>query len=160
MTVEQEVANLTSAINNLTDTVNVRKETLDAAVEDAEEAASRLTGTSETSVEIGAGEKSFVTQANRDFGPGRTLLITSDTNPTTHRMSGVVTTYDAETGALTLDVEVFQGSGSRADWTMRVSGVPGDEGPPGTNVTITVVDNDTDFDEATPAATELVVLYA
>ncbi|WP_223478756.1 hypothetical protein, partial [Oricola indica] len=36
MTVEQEVANLTSAVNSLTDTVNVKKAALDQAVTDAE----------------------------------------------------------------------------------------------------------------------------
>jgi len=44
MSVEQEVANLTAAINTLTDTVNVRKAVLDQAVDDAETLASQADG--------------------------------------------------------------------------------------------------------------------
>lgn len=94
--------------------------------------AANLTGTSTTSVAIGTGSKLFTTQAGKDFAAGRELEITSDANPTTHRMFGTVTAYSGT--SLTVDVEVFEGSGSRADWTIRVCGVRGAEGVAGVAV--------------------------
>ena len=61
MSVEQEVANLTAAINTLTDTVNVRKAVLDQAVDDAETLAGQADGSrqaAETAAQESAASKS------------------------------------------------------------------------------------------------------
>lgn len=92
-------------------------------------AASSLQGTSTSSVTIGTGSKGFTTQAGKNFATGRHLLVTSDANPTTHLMAGRVTAYSGT--SLTVDVEVTAGSGSRSDWTIRVDGERGQEGPQG-----------------------------
>lgn len=99
-----------------------------AAAESAAQAA-RLAGTSTSSVSIGTGSKSFTTQAGKAFEVGRDLIVTSDANPTTHRMAGRVTAYSGT--SLTIDVEKADGAGTRADWTIRVSGGVGNVGPAG-----------------------------
>lgn len=92
-----------------------------SAVEAANQASS-LKGTSTTSVSIGLGSKSLTTQAGKNFAVGTDLKITSDAGPLTHYLSGVVTAYNNATGALTFDVGKFGGTGSRADWSIRVAG--------------------------------------
>lgn len=88
----------------------------------------RTSGTSTTSNTVGTGSKSFTTQANKDFAVGRHLLITSNANPDTQRMSGIVTAYNSGTGALTVNVESNIGSATRTDWTIRIDGERGPQG--------------------------------
>lgn len=94
-----------------------------------------LQGTSTTSNSIGTGSKSFTTDQHRSFYAGRYLLITSDSNPTTLRMSGIVTDYVPTTGELTVTIINSTGSGTYTDWTIRVSGDDGADGTNGTNGT-------------------------
>lgn len=96
---------------------------------DAAASAAKLQGTSTSSVTIGTGSKSFTTQSGKDFAAGRHLLITSDANPTTNYMSGRVTSYSGT--SLTVNVEVTGGAGTLADWTIRVDGERGAQGPQG-----------------------------
>jgi hypothetical protein len=94
--------------------------------------AGKLTGTSTTSVSIGTGAKSFTTQAGKSFDVGTFVEAVSAANPTTHYMSGQVTAYDSGTGALTVNVTVSSGSGSRSDWTIYGrTGSPGVTGATG-----------------------------
>lgn len=120
---------------NAAELAETNAETAEAAAEAAEAAAEaaaistveNLTGTSTTAITIGTGSKGpFTTQADKNFAVGRHLLFTSNANPTTHRMSGIVTAYSGT--SLTVDVETFAGSGSRSDWTIRVDGEQGPEG--------------------------------
>lgn len=97
----------------------------------AEAAADALQGTSTTSNSIATGSKSFTTQAAKNFGVGRALLITSDASPAARRMAGVVTAYDSGTGALTVLVDSITGSGTYTDWSIRVTGNTGETGAPG-----------------------------
>lgn len=102
-----------------------------AAASAAEAAAEigRRTGTSTSSVEVGTGGKVFTTQPGKDFGVLRHLLVTSAGSGA--RMSGIVFAYDSNTGALTIIVEAASGSGTHADWTIRIDGERGPEGPDG-----------------------------
>jgi hypothetical protein len=86
-------------------------------------AAANLSGSSTSSVAISTGSKSFATQAGKTWPAGSYLLISSDANPTTHWMVLVVTSY--VTTALQGTCVLFSGSGSRADWTIRSTGIPG-----------------------------------
>lgn len=85
-------------------------------------------GTSTTSNTVGTGSKNFTTQGGKDFAVGRHLLITSNANPDTQRMSGIVTAYNSGTGALTVNVESVIGSATRTDWTIRIDGERGAQG--------------------------------
>lgn len=78
---------------------------------------------SSTSLAIGAGSKAFTTQGDAPILPGARVRASSNANPTTHWMEGVVTTYAG--GVMALSVDVFAGSGSRADWSLNLAGARG-----------------------------------
>lgn len=89
-----------------------------------------LTGTSTTSLAIGSGTKSFVTQTGRGFVVGQYLIAASLAGPSNY-MFGQVLAYNAGTGALDVDVQVVGGSGTKADWSIAVAGARGATGAPG-----------------------------
>lgn len=99
-----------------------------AAQAAAEAAAEKLTGTSTTSLLIEVASKVFTTQTGKYFDAGSFLLITSDADPTNY-MFGQVTTYSGT--SLTVNVTVNGGSGTFADWTIRVAGTRGATGATG-----------------------------
>ncbi len=83
--------------------------------------------TSTTSISIGAGSKTFATQANKDIGLGSWVLIVSNAAPTTNYMLGQVASYDTN-GNLVVTVTYYGGIGTHADWTIRASSPPGLQG--------------------------------
>lgn len=78
---------------------------------------------SPTSLAIGAGSKAFTTQGDAPILPGARVRASSNANPSTHWMEGVVTAYAG--GVMTLSVDVFAGSDSRADWSLNLAGARG-----------------------------------
>lgn len=101
-----------------------------------ERATLSLTGTSSTSVEIGTGSKSFTTQTDRQFSLGQDLKILSTASPNNH-MVGSVTSYNATTGVLVVEVTGTSGVGTFANWTISLAGA---KGVAGTSVTDAAVD--------------------
>ncbi len=89
----------------------------------ASAAAANLSGTSTSSVTLSTGLKSFSTQSGKTWPAGTYLLITSDANPSTHYMVLLVSSYTGS--SLSGTSILFSGSGSRSDWTIRATGVPG-----------------------------------
>jgi hypothetical protein len=87
-----------------------------------------LNATSTTSLAIGTGGKSFTTQSGKGFIAGMWILATSDANPTNY-MHGYVSSYSS-TSLVMVSTNVG-GSGTHADWTLRLSGTRGPEGPAG-----------------------------
>ena len=92
--------------------------------------AAALKATSTSSIAIGTGSKTFVTQAGKQFATGQFILITSDADPTNY-MHGQVTSYS--TTSLVVNVLDIGGSGTHTDWTIDVSGSRGATGPAGDN---------------------------
>lgn len=85
---------------------------------------SDVVGTSITSLAIGTGAKTFtIVENDRGWGVGARLRASSDATPNTHWMEGVVTDYSGNT--LDILIDNFEGSGSRADWTINIAGEPG-----------------------------------
>jgi len=84
--------------------------------------------TSTTNLAIGTGGKIFTTQAGKDFPIGSFVLATSDADPSNY-MLGQITDYTST--SLTLDVTSTGGSGTLADWTLRLSSQIGPQGPAG-----------------------------
>ena len=78
--------------------------------------------TSTTSLLIGTGSKTFVTQSGKNFGVGSFVLATSDADPTNF-MLGQVTSYAG--AALVITVTAIGGSGTKADWTIRAAAPSG-----------------------------------
>lgn len=90
--------------------------------------AAQLIGTSTTSLAITVASKAFTTQASKFFDVGTWLLITSDADETNY-MHGQVTAYSGT--SLTVNVTNIGGSGTLADWTIRVAGTQGAKGDTG-----------------------------
>ena len=90
--------------------------------------AAGLKGSSTSSVLIGTGSKTFVTQAGKQFATGQFVLISSDANPANY-MHGQVTSYSGT--SLVVNVIDVGGSGTLADWTISVSGSRGATGATG-----------------------------
>lgn len=87
-----------------------------------------FSATSTTSLTIGSGSKTFITQSGKSFSNGQFLIASSAAN-TANYMLGSVTSYSDTT--LTLNVLTYGGSGVHADWNISLSGTPGPQGPTG-----------------------------
>ena len=85
-------------------------------------AAALWVGTSTSSVAIGVGSKSFVTQPGKPWLPGAPLRISDAAAPEANWMEGVVTAYDANSGALTMSVTGYAGGGTKANWNINAGG--------------------------------------
>ncbi|MBC7447524.1 MAG: hypothetical protein H7330_05640, partial [Hymenobacteraceae bacterium] len=83
-------------------------------------------GTSASSVAIGAGAKTFVTQAGLSYVPGTRVRVSN--SPTAY-LEGVVTAYAGTSLTLTADKTV--GVGTLASWTLNLAGELGLTGPAG-----------------------------
>lgn len=81
--------------------------------------------TSTSSLVVGTGSKTFITQSGKDFGVGSFVLATSDADPTDF-MLGQVTSYVGT--SLVVNVTTVGGSGTDADWTIRASASAGSAG--------------------------------
>ncbi|MFS2007977.1 hypothetical protein ACEN9F_30655 [Duganella sp. CT11-25] len=84
-------------------------------------AAVDLVATSTTSTNVGPGVKNMIIQAGKGFRPGMPIRRAITASPG-NRMDGFVITYDIATGALSMQVEQFQGGGTSAAWTITISG--------------------------------------
>jgi hypothetical protein len=82
-------------------------------------------GTSTTSLTIGTGSKNLTIETQRAVFAGQTVVIAYTTAPG-NRMVGTVTSYDAATGALVVDVTEIYGSGTQAAWTVSYGVLPSD----------------------------------
>ena len=90
--------------------------------------AAALIGTSTTSLLIEIAEKTFTTQASKQFAAGMFVLAVSDADPANY-IHGQVTSYSGTT--LVVNVIDIGGSGTLADWTISVSGSRGAIGATG-----------------------------
>lgn len=82
-------------------------------------------GTSNTSLVIGTGSKSFTTQSGYAYQPGNYIRASSAADGTNY-MEGNITSYVGET--LVISVTKTGGSGTKADWTFSLAGTPGATG--------------------------------
>lgn len=82
------------------------------------------TGTSSTSLTVGTGSKALTTQTNKAFRAGDQVVIAGSAAPDANRMYGTVATYVPSTGALTITVTSFTGSGTLTAWWIALGGYP------------------------------------
>ena len=116
-----DVATVAGQVQN-----NADQTAIDAV--NAADGANAMRGTSTTSTAVGAGTKTFTTQAGKQFTGGNYVTVSRTSAPTT-LMHGVVTSYSGTT--LTVDVSTVAGSGTHTDWTIALSGAKGNNGPSG-----------------------------
>lgn len=115
----------TSATNAATSETNAAASAAAAAA-----MAAAFTGTSASSVTIGTGAKTFMTQTGEQYTAGVTLSFVSQAN-VTNFMIGQATSYNSGTGQLDANITVTGGSGTFNDWNISLAGVQGAQGPQG-----------------------------
>lgn len=86
-------------------------------------------GTSSSTVTVGTGEKTFTASVGKSWAAGQRLRIANADD--TRVMSGPVTSYDAVSGSLVLDVDYTLGSSSDSTWTIVIGGEVGPTGDDG-----------------------------
>jgi hypothetical protein len=92
---------------------------------DGEAGSSDVTGTSTTSIAIGAATPTFtVVEENRGWAVGARLRVSRTAAPTTDFMEGVVTAYSGF--SLTLAIDMTVGSGTFSAWTINLAGQEGE----------------------------------
>jgi hypothetical protein len=85
--------------------------------------------TSTTSLALSNGTKTFTTQTGLAWTSQQDVTIVYDA---AHHMHGTVTTYDAQTGAMVVDVSQHTGNGGPySTWTINIEGAIGAQGPVG-----------------------------
>jgi len=83
--------------------------------------AAGTTGTSTTSLDIDKGAQSLTIETGKDFLPGHSVKIAYTGAAADEYMSGIVTAYDAGTGALEVSVAMAIGEGTYADWAITLT---------------------------------------
>lgn len=82
------------------------------------------------SVTIGSGSKSFTTTKYRPWFVGSYVRIEDSSNSSNY-MEGDITAYNADTGAITVNVTSTGGSGTISSWKFLSLGKEGSQGPSG-----------------------------
>jgi hypothetical protein len=80
--------------------------------------------TSATSLTIGTGSQTFLTQANLAYTPGAFVTLSAQSSPTSDYMSGIVTAYNTGTGSMTVSFTVTLGSGTFNAWNLNLGSGP------------------------------------
>ena len=83
----------------------------------------RYKTSSVTSNSVTNGSKSFAVDINLSYIPLQEILVVH--NPANH-MHGEVTSYDAATGALVVNIKTHTGSGTYTSWVINLDGTPVD----------------------------------
>lgn len=89
--------------------------------------ASALSGTSSSSITVATGGLSITASAGKQWQVGQHLYVARTAAPTTWLAARVVS-YNAGTGALSLDVVAVNGSGTYTDWQISIGGAQGPSG--------------------------------
>jgi hypothetical protein len=78
-------------------------------------------GTSTSSIALGLGAKAFATQTGKAWAVGQWVNVARTSAPSTSYATGIITAYNSGTGAMTVDVKQFAGSGTFTNWTISLS---------------------------------------
>ncbi len=79
--------------------------------------------TSSTSLTIGTGARTLTVETGKALVPGMWVLLAYSAAPA-NNMTGQVTSYNAGTGALVINVTAVSGAGTYANWSGSVTGAP------------------------------------
>lgn len=84
--------------------------------------------TSTTALTVGAGPQNLTIQTGKSISVTTKVTIARTSDPAGWWMHGPVTAHDPVTGALTVNVSRFNGTGTVSDWTVSISGPEGPQG--------------------------------
>ena len=82
----------------------------------------RYVTTSASTLTIGTGSKSLTIGTGLAYTPNQDVTVSLSSDPTLHHMHGPVTSYNSGTGALVMNVQSFEGSGTYSSWVVNVGG--------------------------------------
>lgn len=83
-------------------------------------------GTSTTSLTIGTGSRTFTTQTGKAWIVGQFVLVSNSAAPL-NWMIGYISAYNSGTGAMTVDVQNTNGSGTAATWNISLAAPTSDD---------------------------------
>jgi hypothetical protein len=98
------------------------------------------TMTSTSTITISSGAKTFVVNKIAAYGIGSRVVV-SYTSVPTNSMSGVITSFTANTNTVTVLTDITTGAGTYSNWTFSLNGYPGATGVPGATGPIGYVGN-------------------
>lgn len=129
---DQAVADAAAQVDLAAEQVGLAAQEKEAAQAAAATAvnAPGTSGTSASVVTVGAGTKALTTQPGKSWVPGQPVVVSRAAAPATVQMYGVVLSYDAVSGAMTVAVAAdgVVGSGTHADWVIALTGRRGPAG--------------------------------
>jgi hypothetical protein len=103
--------------------ININVDNTNPAAPIINSLADRYKTSSVTSNSISNGSKNFTVDLNLSYIPLQEILVVF--NPANH-MHGEVTSYNAATGALVVDIKTHTGSGTYTSWVLNLDGTPVD----------------------------------
>ena len=83
-------------------------------------------GTSTTSLTIGTGSRTFTTQTGKAWVVGQFVLISNSAAPA-NWMIGYISAYNSGTGAMTVEAQNTNGSGTAATWNISLAAPTSDD---------------------------------
>jgi hypothetical protein len=103
--------------------ININVDNTNPAAPIINSLADRYKTSSVTSNSVSNGSKNFTIDLNLSYIPLQEILVVFD--PANH-MHGEVTSYNANTGALVVDIKTHTGSGTYTSWVLNLDGTPVD----------------------------------
>ena len=103
--------------------ININVDNTNPAAPIINSLADRYKTSSTTSNSVSNGSKNFTIDLNLSYIPLQEILVVH--NPANH-MHGEVTSYDAATGALVVNIKTHTGSGTYTSWVLNLDGTPVD----------------------------------
>jgi hypothetical protein len=113
----------TGTVTSVNSGINISVDNTNPAAPIINSLSDRYKTTSTTSNSVTNGSKSFTVDLNLSYIPLQEILVVH--NPANH-MHGEVTSYNAATGALVVDIKTHTGSGTYTAWTLNLDGTPVD----------------------------------
>jgi hypothetical protein len=118
-----EILNKPTIVSSVNSGTNINVDNTNPAAPIINSLADRYKTSSTTSNSVSNGSKNFTIDLNLSYIPLQEILVVH--NPANH-MHGEVTSYDAATGALVVNIKTHTGSGTYTSWVLNLDGTPVD----------------------------------
>lgn len=113
----------TGTVTSVNSGINISVDNTNPAAPIINSLSDRYKTTSTTSNSVSNGSKNFTVDLNLSYIPLQEILVVFDA---ANHMHGEVTSYNAATGALVVDIKTHTGSGTYTAWTLNLDGTPVD----------------------------------
>ena len=113
----------TGTVTSVNSGINISVDNTNPAAPIINSLSDRYKTTSTTSNSVSNGSKNFTVDLNLSYIPLQEILVVFNVS---NHMHGEVTSYNAATGALVVDIKNHTGSGTYTAWTLNLDGTPVD----------------------------------